>query len=100
MNKKKKKPPKTKIVVVTAYRGTKDQELDLNVGDEVTVLKKVRLFLFLDVYWTGKLYRLMIIDYALCNWWFGLMLSITRIALIYTEPKIAVMLLSSDDRPS
>ena len=40
-DKKKKKIPKTKIVVVTAYRGTKDQELDLNVGDEVTVLQKV-----------------------------------------------------------
>ena len=39
--KKKKKNPKTKIVVVTAYKGTKDQELDLTVGEEVIILQKV-----------------------------------------------------------
>ncbi|XP_072031587.1 uncharacterized protein [Amphiura filiformis] len=55
-DKKKKKIPKTKIVVVTAYRGTKDQELDLNVGDEVTVLqKKVKVVKRQDDWWEGTI---------------------------------------------
>ncbi|XP_071963410.1 uncharacterized protein [Antedon mediterranea] len=41
--------PKTKIMVVTAYRGTKDQELDLIVGDEVEVIQKQ------DDWWEGKI---------------------------------------------
>ncbi|XP_038075187.1 uncharacterized protein LOC119742954 isoform X2 [Patiria miniata] len=49
MNKKKKKVPKTKIIVVTAYKGSKDQELDLNVGDEVTILQKQ------DDWWQGQI---------------------------------------------
>ena len=31
-----------KVRVVTAFRGTKDNDLELQVGDEVTVLLKVR----------------------------------------------------------
>ncbi|XP_022097939.1 uncharacterized protein LOC110983191 isoform X3 [Acanthaster planci] len=49
MDKKKKKVSRTKIVVVTAYKGSKDQELDLNVGDEVTILKKQ------DDWWEGQI---------------------------------------------
>ncbi|XP_033096631.1 uncharacterized protein LOC117100901 isoform X2 [Anneissia japonica] len=41
--------PKTKIEVVTAYRGTKDQELDLIVGDEVQIIQKQ------DDWWEGKI---------------------------------------------
>ena len=46
--KKKKKNPKTKTVVVTAYKGTKDQELDLTVGEEVAVLQKVHFNIILS----------------------------------------------------